>query len=135
MTSQKVWLAYFDESKKIMVKLGDNSSLQAEGTGNIVIQRRNGAKAMIKDVHYVPGIKCNLLSVRQLTEKGSEHEENPVNDTPTNVEVKDDNRLEVKEYNQEGVARTSQRPKRPKVLLARLQDYDVVGDDEIITNG
>ena len=25
---------------------------------------------MIKDVHYVPGIKCNLLSVGQLVEKG-----------------------------------------------------------------
>ena len=38
MTGQKVWLADFDESKKRKVKLVDHSSLQAEGTGNIVFQ-------------------------------------------------------------------------------------------------
>ena len=38
MTGRKEWLADFDESKKSKVKLADNSSLQAEGTGNIVFQ-------------------------------------------------------------------------------------------------
>ncbi|XP_058784851.1 uncharacterized protein LOC131659715 [Vicia villosa] len=57
MTGQKVWLTYFDESKKRKVKLADNSSLQAEGTSNIVFQMSNGGKAMIKDVIYVHGIK------------------------------------------------------------------------------
>ena len=37
MTGQKVWLVDFDKSKKSMVKLADNSSLQVEGIGNIVI--------------------------------------------------------------------------------------------------
>ena len=50
-------------------KLTDNSSLQEEGTSNIVFQMSNGGKVMIKDVLYVPGIKCNLLSVGQLVEK------------------------------------------------------------------
>ena len=36
----------------------------------MVIERSNGRKAMVKDVLYVPGMKCNLLSVRQLVEKG-----------------------------------------------------------------
>ena len=53
MTGRKEWLADFDESKKSKVKLADNSSLQAEGTGNIVFQRSNGAEALIKDVFYV----------------------------------------------------------------------------------
>ncbi|XP_058726405.1 uncharacterized protein LOC131597746 [Vicia villosa] len=70
MTGQKVWLAGFDESKKSKVKIADNNLLQAEGTGNIVFQMSNGGKAMIKDILYVPGIKCNLLSVGQLVEKG-----------------------------------------------------------------
>lgn len=70
MTDRKVWLVDFDDSKKSKVKRADNSSLQAEGTGNIVIQRSNEAKALIKDVLYVPGIKCNLLSVGELVEKG-----------------------------------------------------------------
>ena len=70
MTGRKEWLADFDESKKSKVKLADNSSLQVEGTGNIVFQMSNGGKAMIKDVLYVLGMKCNLLSVGQLVEKG-----------------------------------------------------------------
>ncbi|XP_058775468.1 uncharacterized protein LOC131649727 [Vicia villosa] len=37
MTSRKVWLVDFDESKKSKVKLSNNSSLQAEGTGDIDI--------------------------------------------------------------------------------------------------
>lgn len=53
MIGRKVWLANFYESKKIKVMLVDNSSLQAEVTGNIVIQRINGEKAMIKDVLYM----------------------------------------------------------------------------------
>lgn len=57
ITGRKVWLVDFDESKKCKVKLADNSSLQAEGTRNIVIQRSNRVKALIKDVLYVPGMK------------------------------------------------------------------------------
>ncbi|XP_050896104.1 uncharacterized protein LOC127102817 [Lathyrus oleraceus] len=68
MTFQKVWLADFDSSNKSKVKLADNSSLQAEGTGDIVFQRSDEGKAMIKDVLYVPRMKCNLLSVGQLIE-------------------------------------------------------------------
>lgn len=63
MAEQKMWLADFELSKKSKVKLADNSSLQAECTNDIVIQRRNGGKTMIKDVLYVPGMKCNQLSV------------------------------------------------------------------------
>ncbi|XP_058783225.1 uncharacterized protein LOC131657891 [Vicia villosa] len=70
MTGQKVWLANFDESKKSKEKLVDNSSLQAEGTGNIVFHMINGRKNMIKDMFYVPCMKSNLLSVGQLVEKG-----------------------------------------------------------------
>ena len=54
ITSQKVWLVDSNNSQKNKIKLADNSSLQAEGTGNIVIQRSNGVKALIKDVLYVP---------------------------------------------------------------------------------
>ncbi|XP_058727027.1 uncharacterized protein LOC131598445 [Vicia villosa] len=63
MTDHKAWLVDFDESKKSKVKLADNNSLQVEGTSNIVLQLSNGEKTMIKDVFYVPGMKCNLLIV------------------------------------------------------------------------
>lgn len=65
-----MWLVDFDDSNKRKVKLADNSLLQPKGIGDIVIQRRNGAKSMIKDALYVPRIKCNLLSVGKLVEKG-----------------------------------------------------------------
>lgn len=69
MTGRKVWLAYLNSSKKSKVKFVDNSSLQAEDTSDIVFQRSNSGKAMIKYILYVPRIKCNLLSVGQLVEK------------------------------------------------------------------
>ena len=69
VTGRMEWFEDFDDSKKSKVKLADNSSLQVEGTGNIAYQMSNGVKAMIKDVFYVPGIKCNLLSIGQLVEK------------------------------------------------------------------
>lgn len=37
MSGQKMWLAYFESSKKSKVKFVDNISLQVEGTGDIVI--------------------------------------------------------------------------------------------------
>ncbi|XP_058782486.1 uncharacterized protein LOC131656930 [Vicia villosa] len=70
MIGQKVWLEDSDDLKKSKVNLANNSSLQAEGNVDIVIQRSNGVKAMIKYVLYVPGIKYNLLSVGQLVKKG-----------------------------------------------------------------
>ncbi|KAI5439156.1 hypothetical protein KIW84_024799 [Lathyrus oleraceus] len=71
MIDRRVWLANFDESKKIKFRLADNRSLQ--------------------------------------------------------IEVEADNR--------EGVASTIQRPQRTRVLSARLQDYEVVGDDDVTLDG
>ncbi|MCI75980.1 hypothetical protein A2U01_0097249, partial [Trifolium medium] len=31
--------------------------------GDVVIQRNNGNKAVIEKVLYVPGMKCNLMSI------------------------------------------------------------------------
>ncbi|XP_050909627.1 uncharacterized protein LOC127123451 [Lathyrus oleraceus] len=70
MIGKKVWLVDFYESKKSRVKLAENSSLKAEGTGNIVIQGSNGAKALIKDILDVPRMKCNLLSCWVIGRKG-----------------------------------------------------------------
>ena len=69
MTGHNNWLTKFDGSKKSKVKLANSSSLQAEGTGDMVIKRSNGSSAVIEDVLYVPGMDCNLLSIGQLIEK------------------------------------------------------------------
>lgn len=66
-----------------------------------------------------------------IDEESSEHEKIPINDTPTIVEVKDDNRVEVKVDNLEGGTSRSQRPQRTIVLLTRLDDCEMGGDDEV----
>ncbi|MCH84025.1 copia-type polyprotein, partial [Trifolium medium] len=70
MTGHRDWLIRFDQSKKSTVRLADNSSIQAMGSGDMVIKRSNGDSAVIEEVLYVPGMGCNLLSVGQLIEKG-----------------------------------------------------------------
>jgi hypothetical protein len=68
MTGHKNWLTKFDGSKKSKVKLANSSSLQAQGTGDMV-KRSNGSPAVIEDVLYAPSMDCNLLSIGQLIEK------------------------------------------------------------------
>ncbi|CAJ2657083.1 unnamed protein product [Trifolium pratense] len=70
MTGHKNWLIKFDDTKKSKVKLADGRSIQAEGTGNMVIKRKNGSSAIVENILFVPGMDCNLLSVGQLIEKG-----------------------------------------------------------------
>lgn len=45
-----------------------------------------------------------------IDKESSEHGEIPINDTLATVELKDDNKVEVKADNREGVPSTSQRP-------------------------
>ena len=69
MTSHREWLIHFDKSRKSQIRFADNRIIQAEGTGDILIRRKDGNKAMIKDVLYVPAMKSNLISIGQLIEK------------------------------------------------------------------
>lgn len=70
MTGHREWLANFDASKKTSIKLADNRKLASEGSGNIVMRSNFGDKVIIEDVFYVPDMKCNLMSIGQLVEKG-----------------------------------------------------------------
>ncbi|XP_047173543.1 uncharacterized protein LOC124841336 [Vigna umbellata] len=70
MTCNKEWLVRLDESKKSRVRFADNNTLQVEGMGNVVIRRKDGSHAIIEDVLLVLAMKCNLLSLGQLVEKG-----------------------------------------------------------------
>ncbi|XP_040863840.1 uncharacterized protein [Glycine max] len=44
--------------------------IQAKGIGDILIRRKDGNQAMIKDVLYIPAMKSNLINIGQLIEKG-----------------------------------------------------------------
>ena len=70
MTGKKEWLSEFDDSKKTSVRLADCRSMKAEGMRNVTIQGRDGKKPVIDKVLCVPRMKCNLMSVGQLIEKG-----------------------------------------------------------------
>ncbi|XP_019455103.1 PREDICTED: uncharacterized protein LOC109356227 [Lupinus angustifolius] len=70
MTGYREWLVNFDERKKNNVRFPDNRMIQAEGTGDVLINRKDGKHAMITDVLYVPNMKSNLISMGQLLERG-----------------------------------------------------------------
>jgi len=70
MTGKKEWLSEFDDSKKTSVRLADSKSMKAEGMGNVTKQEKYGKKTVIEKVIYVPRMKCKLMSVGQLIEKG-----------------------------------------------------------------
>ncbi|KAI5415903.1 hypothetical protein KIW84_041077 [Lathyrus oleraceus] len=134
MTGQKVLLADFNLSKKSKVKLIDNSSLQAEGTSDIVIQRSNGGKDMIKDVLYVPGMNdpSNKPLVSYcINKETNEVEVEAISDIPVKVAADIPDTIEV----EEGMANTSQRPQITRVRPIRLQDHEVTGEDEVTPDG
>lgn len=70
MTCHKEWLTNLDSSKKSKIRFADFRTLTAEGIGTVAIKRKDGQVAQIQEVLYVPGMKCNLLSLGQLVEKG-----------------------------------------------------------------
>ena len=70
MTGHKDWSTDLYASKKTQIKLADSRALTVEGMGNIVIRRKDGKTALIENVLIVPRMKCNLMSVDQLIEKG-----------------------------------------------------------------
>lgn len=51
------------------MRFADNTTLAANGIGDVLIMRRDVGHSLIKDVLYIPGIKCNLLSIGQLLER------------------------------------------------------------------
>jgi hypothetical protein len=67
---EKEWLINFDSSRKINVRLADRRNLASKGIVDIAIKMKDGKNALIEKVLYVPGMKCNLLSIGQLIEKG-----------------------------------------------------------------
>nr|KYP46743.1 Retrovirus-related Pol polyprotein from transposon TNT 1-94 [Cajanus cajan] len=70
MSFQKKWFINLNEKIKSKVKFADNSTVECEGKGKILIRRKDGKTTVISDVLYVPAMKHNLLSIGQLLQKG-----------------------------------------------------------------
>nr|XP_004510483.1 uncharacterized protein LOC101513653 [Cicer arietinum] len=63
MTGRKDWFVKINQATRSRVKFADDTTLAADGVGDVLIMRRDGGHSLIKDVLYIPGIKCNLLSI------------------------------------------------------------------------
>eukprot|EP00253_Pinus_taeda_P016931 PITA_16931 len=59
-----------DKNMKSEVTLGTDSKVSVMGKGEVKIFTKQGERKTIADVYYVPGMKCNLLSIGQLVQKG-----------------------------------------------------------------
>ena len=62
--------ANLDENVKFEVTTGTDSKISVKGKGRVSVQARNGEQIIVPEVYYVPGLKCNLLSIGQLINKG-----------------------------------------------------------------
>lgn len=67
MCGKKKYFLDFDELFRDSMKLGNNSSMIVLGKDNVRLQV-NGLIQIITRVFYVPELKNNLLSIRQLQE-------------------------------------------------------------------
>src|ERR1051325_2971519 len=69
MSRRKYWFVNLKPSIKNMVKFSNDNTLAAEGIGDVMIMRKDGKRAVISNVLYIPGMKSNLRSIGQLVEK------------------------------------------------------------------
>ena len=72
MTGNKELFGKLDSSIHTEVKLGNDSKVTVNGEGDVPIFDRSGKRRTVEDVYYVPGLKCNLISVGQLMDKDYE---------------------------------------------------------------
>ena len=52
------------------VSFGDASKVQVKGRGTICFFKNDGTRGTIENVHFVPDLKSNILSLGQLMERG-----------------------------------------------------------------
>eukprot|EP00253_Pinus_taeda_P031014 PITA_31014 len=70
MTGKLALFYALDQSVKSQVTLGTDSKIYVMGKGEVKIFTKKGERKTIADVYYVPGMRCNLLSIGQLVQKG-----------------------------------------------------------------
>ena len=63
MTGNIALFSMLDQSVKSQVTLGTDNKVYVMGKGEVKVLTKKGEKKIIADVYYVPGMKCNLLSI------------------------------------------------------------------------
>ncbi|CAI5515940.1 unnamed protein product [Closterium sp. Naga37s-1] len=72
MTGRKEWFTVIrDPSATKSVKGFDGSMQEVAGVGEVLLKGTNGLRVTLHDVLFVPGMKANLVSPGQLTDKGA----------------------------------------------------------------
>eukprot|EP00253_Pinus_taeda_P020677 PITA_20677 len=70
MTGNIALFSVLDQNVKSEVTLGTDSKISVMGKGEVKIFTKKGEKKTIADFCYVPGMRCNLLSIGQLVHTG-----------------------------------------------------------------
>eukprot|EP00253_Pinus_taeda_P017073 PITA_17073 len=70
MTGNIALFSALDKNMKSEVTLETDSKVSVMGKGEVKIFTKQGERKTIADVYYVPGMRCNLLSIGQLVQKG-----------------------------------------------------------------
>ena len=70
MTGSITMFANLDENVKFEVTKGTNSKVSVMGKGRVNILTKKGEKKFMPNVYYVPGLKCNILRIGKLMQKG-----------------------------------------------------------------
>lgn len=66
MTCKKSWFSELDDSISEKTRFANNSIVCVKRTSKVLIHRKDGKKASITDVLYVPNMRSNLISIGQL---------------------------------------------------------------------
>ena len=70
MTGNISMFSMLDENVKSQVTLGIDSKVSVMGKGRVSVLTRKGERKSISNVYYVLCMKCNLLSIEKLIQKG-----------------------------------------------------------------
>jgi hypothetical protein len=70
MTGERSAFSQLDNSVCGMVRFGDGSVAEIEGSGTIVFSCKNGEHHALTGVYYLPRLTVNIISVGQLDESG-----------------------------------------------------------------
>ena len=70
MTGNIFMFSMIGENVKYQVKLETKNKFSVMGKGRVSVLTKKGKRKTISDVYYVPGMKCNLLNIGKLIQKG-----------------------------------------------------------------
>ena len=71
MCEKKNMFVELDVSANDQIPFGDSSKIPLKEKDKILIRLKDDSHQLISNVYYAPDMKNNLLSLRQLLEKGS----------------------------------------------------------------